>query len=312
MDKKLYKEITEKLEQGVQKALDSYEYKNWLSFCSKFHNYSLNNQLLIYLQKPDATQVAGFTKWKQLGRFINKNEKGIMIISPTPYKKQIEVEKIVDGESVTETEEHTFLNFKKAYVFDVSQTHGKELPEFKPELLTANVNNYDTLKDILIEISDVPISYANLNGPNGYYMPFTNEIKIQNDLPETQTLKTMVHEIAHSIVDNPASEYSKADRSTKEVRAESIAFIVCDHLNLDTSDYTFKYVAGWTHGNDTKTLKENMEVIKSVSDNLINKIDSKLEQIKGLEFNNSLDKKLNIVASKIQHNNKQKYNEIEK
>lgn len=278
MNQELYKDVAEKLEQGVQKVMDSDEYKNWLTFCSKFHNYSLNNQILIYMQKPDASFVAGFTKWKQLGRNVNKGEKGIMIISPTPYKKQIEVEKIIDGESVKSTEEHTFLNFKKAYVFDLSQTSGKEIPNIRPTLLTDKVNDYEKLKTAITNISQVPISYDNLNGPNGYYSPSTDEIKIQKDLPETQTLKTMIHEIAHSVVDDPNSELSKVDRNTKEVRAESIAFIVCDRLGLDTADYTFKYVAGWAHGNDTKTLKENMEVIKSVSDELINKIESEIEK----------------------------------
>lgn len=296
MKQETHKDITEKLEQGVEKVFQSDEYKNWLKFCSKFYNYSLNNQLLIYLQKPDASMVAGFTKWKQLGRNVEKGEKGIMIISPAPYKKDVMVKYEQDGEEVIDTETKTFMNFKAAYVFDVSQTNGKEIPSIRPSLLTEQVKDYEKIKQAIINTSPVPVSFENIKqdgkGPNGYFNPAKLSISVHNDLSEAQTLKTLIHEIAHSILDYPASDKEKkVDRSTAEVRAESVAFLVCDRLGLDTSDYTFKYVAGWSHGNDIKTLKENLDVINKTLDQIYQKIENELD----LNKDQSIEEKLDLA-----------------
>ena len=298
MKTETYKDITEKLEQGVEKVFQSNEYKNWLKFCSKFYNYSLNNQLLIYLQKPKASMVAGFTKWKSLGRKVEKGEKGIMIISPAPYKKDVMVKYEQDGEEVVDTETHTFMNYKAAYVFDVSQTSGKEIPSISPMLLTEQVKDYEKIKQAIVNASPIPVSFEDLKkdgkGPNGYFIPAKLAITVHDDLSEAQTLKTLIHEIAHSILDYPASDKEKiVDRSTAEVRAESVAFLVCDRLGLDTSDYTFKYVAGWSHGNDTKTLKENLDVIKKTSDQIYQKIENELD----LNKDQSIEEKLDLAKS---------------
>lgn len=274
-----HKELIEQINQGVLNVFQSENYKNYLKFCAKFNQYSFNNKVLIYDQKPDATLVAGFSKWKTYGRHIKSGEKGIKIVSP--YKFNIPI--IKDPAAVpastspshiteSEVETKTFIKFKKAYVFDVSQTDGKELPSVGVKELTAAVDHYSDIKEALEKISPVPIHFEDIkNGAKGFYAYDKEDpekpgfIVVQKGMPEAQTLKTMIHEISHSIIDNPKSDIPSADKSTREVRAEAIAFIVCDHFGLDTSDYTFPYLATWTKGREVPELKENLKIITDTS-----------------------------------------------
>lgn len=255
------KEITEKLEKGVKDVFESDKYKEYLDFMCKFHTYSVNNIMLIMLQKPEASLVAGYKAWQtKFGRQVRKGEKGITIIRPCPHKKEVEDE---EG-NVTETKFWT--TFSTCKVFDVSQTEGADLPSGCVTKLTGEVDDFEELVEKLRKVSPVEVDFEDIKGEaNGFFSPVEQRIAIQEGMSEQQTIKTMVHEIAHSMLHDKDCEESEADRNTREVQAESVAYTVCNMLGLDTSDYSFGYVAGWSKGKEAKELSESMEIIRKTA-----------------------------------------------
>ena len=291
------KEITDRLEAGIQALFESEQYKAYLTAMSKFHNYSFNNTLLIAMQKPDASLVAGFGKWRDdFERHVKKGEKGIKILAPSPYKVKKQMEKIdpatqkpvigADGKPVTEEQEIEIPAFRVVTVFDVSQTEGKEIPDIAVSELTGSVEQYQDFFAALEKASPVPIAFENIEGgAHGYYHLEEKRIAIDEGMSELQTLKTAIHEIAHAKLhaidrDAPATEQAdRPDRRTREVQAESVAYAVCQHYGLDTSDYSFGYVAGWSSGRELSELKASLETIRKAANELITDIDGHLAQL---------------------------------
>ena len=291
------KEITDRLEQGIMELFDSDRYKEYLRVMSKFHNYSFNNTLLIAMQKPDASLVAGFQSWKNnFKRNVVKGEKGIKILAPSPFKIKQEMEKIdpatqkpvigADGKPVKEEKEITIPAFKVVSVFDVSQTEGKELPDIAVDMLTGDVECFKDVFAALEKTSPVPIGFEKIEGnSHGYYHLEEKRISIDEGMSELQTIKTAIHEIAHAKLHDidpnaPKEEQAgRPDRRTREVQAESVAYAVCQHYGLDTSDYSFGYVAGWSSGRELDELKSSLETIRSTAAEIINSIDEHLQEI---------------------------------
>ena len=291
------KEITDRLEQGIAELFDSERYREYLKVMSKFHNYSFRNTVLIAMQKPDASLVAGFSAWKNnFERNVMKGQKGIKIIAPSPYKIKQEMQKIdphtqkpvigKDGKPVTEEKEVTIPAYKVVSVFDVSQTEGKELPDIAVDELTGDVDRYKDFFAALEKTSPVPIAFENIEGgSHGYYHLEDKRIAINEGMSELQTLKTAIHEIAHAKLHDidlnaPKDEQQPhVDRRTREVEAESVAYTVCQHYGLDTSDYSFGYVAGWSSGRELSELKSSLETIRSAAAEIINSIDENLAEL---------------------------------
>ena len=291
------KEITDRLEQGITELFDSERYKEYLQVMSKFHNYSFNNTLLIAMQKPDASLIAGFNAWKNnFGRNVMRGEKGIRILAPSPYKIRQEVEKkdpqtgktVTDsnGKPVTETKEIQIPAYKVVAVFDVSQTEGRELPTIGANELTGDVEQYEDFFAALEKTSPVPIGFEKIEGTaHGYYHLEEKRIAIDEGMSELQNLKTAIHEIAHAKLHDidlnaPQQEQGeRPDRRTREVQAESIAYTVCQHYGLDTSDYSFGYVAGWSSGRELAELKSSLETIRATAAEIINSIDGHFAEL---------------------------------
>lgn len=288
------KEITDRLETGIQELFESERYKAYLTTMSKFHSYSFNNTLLIAMQ--GGQLVAGYNKWRDdFHRNVKKGEKAIKILAPAPFKAKKEVQKLdaqgrpvmgKDGKPVTEVQEIQVPAFKIVSVFDVSQTEGEPLPSIGVEELTGSVERYGEFFKALEQTSPVPISFEDIpGGSHGYYHLTEKRIAIQEGMSELQTLKTAIHEIAHSklhAIDPEAPAIEQADRPdsrTREVQAESVAYAVCQHYGLDTSDYSFGYVAGWSSGKDLKELKASLETIRATAHELITTIDGHLAQL---------------------------------
>ena len=291
------KEITDRLEQGITELFDSERYKEYLRVMSKFHNYSFNNTLLIAMQKPDASLIAGFSAWKNnFGRNVMKGQKSIKILAPSPFKIKKEMEKIdpqtqkviigKDGKPVTEEKEITIPAFKVVSVFDVSQTEGKEIPDIAVNMLTGDVEHYKDVFAALEKTSPVPVAFEKIEGgAHGYYHLEDKRIALDEGMSELQTLKTLIHEIAHAKLHDidlnaPLEDLeNRPDRRTREVQAESIAYTVCQHYGLDTSDYSFGYVAGWSAGRELAELKSSLETIRSTAAEIINSIDENLAEL---------------------------------
>ena len=288
------KEITDRLETGIQELFESERYKAYLTTMSKFHSYSFNNTLLIAMQ--GGQLVAGYNKWRDdFHRNVKKGEKAIKILAPAPFKAKKEVQKLdaqgrpvmgKDGKPVTEVQEIQVPAFKIVSVFDVSQTEGEPLPSIGVEELTGSVERYGEFFKALEQTSPVPIGFEDIpSGSHGYYHLTEKRIAIQEGMSELQTLKTAIHEIAHSklhAIDPEATAIEQADRPdsrTREVQAESVAYAVCQHYGLDTSDYSFGYVAGWSSGKDLKELKASLETIRATAHELITTIDGHLAQL---------------------------------
>ena len=276
------KEILEKLEKGVTELFESERYREYLSCMSKFHNYSLNNTLLIAMQKPNATFVTGFHAWHDKhGRTVKKGEKGIKIFAPVKYK--IMVESDVPGEEPKEVEK---TGFKVAYVWAISQTEGKELPNIGVNELKGNVNEYGKLMRALRLNCRVPISFEDIEGSaKGYYNDSSKEIVLRSGMSQTQTIKTLIHEMAHQRLHSKdaVGKDCHADQRTMEVEAESIAFTVCKRYGLDTDEYSFGYIAGWSSGKDAKELKTSLERIRNTADEIITAVDKSIEKQNLLE-----------------------------
>ena len=344
------REITDKLEQGIKELFESERFKEYLRTMSKFYHYSFSNTLLIAMQKPEATYVAGYTSWQRnFDRQVMKGEKGIKILAPAPYKAKEEREKIdpstqkpvldADGKPVTETVEVMRPAFKVVSVFDISQTDGKELPDIIVDELSGSVENYAAFFEALKQESPAPIAFEDIpGGAKGYFSPVENRIAIQEGMSEIQTIKTAIHEIAHAklhSIDRPepeptwkivmisdggtkrdflsgfaseteaneaaeregwrfvdenrfewrleveedtsAAQDMRKDRHTKEVEAESVAYTVCQRYGIETSDYSFGYIAGWSSDKETKELKGSLETIRKTAAELIDSIDAKLK-----------------------------------
>ena len=291
------KEITNRLEQGIQDLFESDRFKEYLQVMSKFHNYSFNNTLLIAMQKPDATLIAGYNSWKNLfGRQVSRGAKGIKVIAPSPYKVKKEIDKIdpktqkpmtdKNGKPVKEETEVTVPAFKVVSVFDVSQTEGKELPSIGVDELTGDVEQYADFFKATEQASPAPVGFEKIeSGAKGYYSQTDKRIAINEGMSELQNLKTLIHEIAHAKLHDidlnaPAKEQAdRPDRRTREVQAESIAYAVCQHYGLDTSDYSFSYVAQWSSGRELAELKASLETIRSTASELIKDIDKNFAEL---------------------------------
>lgn len=283
------KELIEKLEEGVQNLYSSENYLNYLKIMSKFHNYSFNNSLLIALQYPSATYVAGFNSWKNnFKRTVNKGEKGIRILAPAPYKTKVErpvldpqTQKPVtdkNREPVTETVEVTKPYYKTVCVFDISQTTGEPLPSIANEL-KSDVANFETFFSTLKKVSPFPVELLEItSGANGYCDPHNRTIAVKTGMSEAQTIKTCLHEIAHSILHANSNE-EKKDSRTMEVEAESIAFVVSNHFGIDTSSYSFGYIAGWSTDKELKELKNSLDTIQKTASKLISDIEAAYKEL---------------------------------
>lgn len=277
--KERIQEITDQLEVGIQELFESDKFKDYLTCMSKFHNYSLNNTLLIAMQRPDATLVAGYKAWQtDHGRYVRSGEHGIKILAPCKYKVTVESEK--EDEEPKELE---YLKFKITHVFDISQTEGKELPSLGIDELSGDVDEYRSMYKALLRVCPVPIVQEDIKGgAKGYYNDAEQRIAILTGMSEMQTIKTMIHEIAHQKMHSSGTRTldMPIDRHTKEVEAESVAYTVCQRYGLDTSDYSFGYIAGWSSGKDMAELKSSLERIRSAADELITGIDAQLESFR--------------------------------
>ncbi len=291
---KQLKEISERLEQGVKEIFTSERYTEYLNTMSKFHNYSFNNTLLITMQKPEATLVVGYQAWqKKFNRHVKRGEKGIQIIAPAPIREKQEIEKIDpvtkepvigdDGQPETEIVEMVIPRFRVTTVFDVSQTEGEPIADLEVPELTGSVQFYDTFMQALQNISPVPICMMNVEGDaKGYYHQTEKYIAIKEDMSNVQTMKTGVHEVSHALLhDREVMDVEGVlkDQTTKEVEAESIAYIVCNHFGLDTSEYSFTYIASWCESRDMKALKASMDTIRKTSAEIIGNIEEQMHEI---------------------------------
>ena len=291
------KEITDRLEAGIQELFDSDRFKEYLRVMSKFHNYSFNNTLLIAMQKPDATFVAGYTSWKNnFGRQVVSQAKSIKVLAPSPYKIKKEIDKIdpktkkpvtdKNGKPVKEETEITVPAFKVVSVFDVSQTEGKELPSIGVDELTGDVEQYNDFFKAAELSAPVPVGFEKIgSGTKGYYSQTDKRIAINEGMSELQNLKTLIHETAHAKLHDidlnapPEKQADRPDRRTREVQAESIAYAVCQHYGLDTSDYSFSYVAQWSSGRELAELKASLETIRNTASELIKDIDKNFAEL---------------------------------
>lgn len=282
-------QITDKLEKGVKDVFQSDKYKQFLNVMAKFPRYSVNNTMLIMMQRPDAQLCQSFTRWKQMGRYVKKGEKGISILAPAPYKIEREQTKLdekgrpvfdADGEPVKEKVEVTIRAFKVVKTFDLSQTDGKELPTIGPSELVGNIEGYPKLLQALQEISPVPVSFELIDGDaKGFYHLEDKKIVVQDGMSEVQTIKTLLHEMAHQKLHDKDNvpEAKDISRNGKEVEAESVAYVVCQHYGINTSDYSFSYVAGWSEGKETPELKASLDKIRQTASEFIYQIDQKME-----------------------------------
>ena len=282
-------QITDKLEKGVKDVFQSDKYKQFLNVMAKFPRYSVNNTMLIMMQRPDAQLCQSFTGWKQMGRYVKKGEKGISILAPAPYKIEREQTKLddkgrpifdADGEPVKEKVEVTIRAFKVVKTFDLAQTDGKELPTLGPNELVGSIDGYPKLLQALQEISPVPVSFELIDGgAKGYYNLENKSIVIQDGMSEVQTIKTLLHEMAHQKLHDKDTvpEAKDITRNGKEVEAESVAYVVCQHYGINTSDYSFSYVAGWSEGKETPELKASLDKIRQTASEFIYQIDQRME-----------------------------------
>lgn len=282
-------QITDKLEKGVKDVFQSDKYKQFLNVMAKFPKYSVNNTMLIMMQRPDAQLCQSFTGWKQMGRYVKKGEKGISILAPAPYKIEREQTKLddkgrpvfdADGEPVKEKVEVTIRAFKVVKTFDLAQTDGKELPTIGPNELVGSIDGYPKLLQTLQEISPVPVSFELIDGgAKGYYNLENKSIVIQDGMSEVQTIKTLLHEMAHQKLHDKDTvpEAKDITRNGKEVEAESVAYVVCQHYGINTSDYSFSYVAGWSEGKETPELKTLLDKIRQTASEFIYQIDQRME-----------------------------------
>ena len=279
-------ELTERLENGVKELYASDNYAQYITAMAKFHHYSFGNALLILFQRPQATQVAGYNTWKQLGRQVKRGEKGIMILAPCNFRASLEREKIdpltgqallgPDGKPLTEKVKIAPNRFKIAHVFDLSQTEGRELPQIGVSELTGDVADYTGIYNRLTALSPLPVLQEDFQRSAKGYTSFTeNRIVVKPGMSQVQTIKTLVHEIAHAKLHKPDDILDvprPGERRRKEVEAESIAYVVCQHFGIDTTDYSLAYVAGWSKGRELTELKGSLNIIHATAGEIIDAI----------------------------------------
>ena len=305
--------IMQSLESGVEELFTSNRYQEFLKTMAKFHNYSFNNTMLIAMQRPDATLVTSYKNWQSMGRQVMKGEKGITIIAPAPYKKMKEKEVLdenqrpimgTDGKPKTEQVEVTVPRFKAVTVFDIAQTSGEPIQTLAPELLTAAVQDFDSFMQAIQKISPVPIRFDEIDGnANGYYHNADKEIVIKKGLSESQTLKTAIHETAHAkLHDREIMESLGVEKDclTKEVEVESVAYCVCSSFGLDTSDYSFPYIAGWSSSREMKEMKASMDVIRKTAGEMIDQLTEELEIILEEKQKTELHEKYGILVDALE------------
>ena len=305
--------IMQSLESGVEELFTSNRYQEFLKTMAKFHNYSFNNTMLIAMQRPDATLVTSYKNWQSMGRQVMKGEKGITIIAPAPYKKMKEKEVLdenqrpimgTDGKPKTEQVEVTVPHFKAVTVFDIAQTSGEPIQTLAPELLTAAVQDFDSFMQAIQKISPVPIRFDEIDGnANGYYHNADKEIVIKKGLSESQTLKTVIHETVHAKLHDKEIMESlgvEKDRLTKEVEAESVAYCVCSSFGLDTSDYSFPYIAGWSSSREMKEMKASMDVIRKTAGEMIDQLTEELKIILEEKQKTALHEKYGILVDALE------------
>ena len=295
-DKEKLKDITDSIEKGIKELFASDKYRQYLQTMSRFHRYSVNNQMLIFMQKPDASLVAGFNKWKDsFGRNVKRGEKGIKIIAPAPFKKKIEKEKLdpdtklpmldENGQPIKEVAEVSTSTFKVVSVFDVSQTEGKPLPELSTDL-TGSVEHYDAFMEAVKRSSPVPIDFKPIeNGADGFFSYDNQNITLREGMSETQTVCAAIHEMAHATLHNYSrrnkgeTDVERKDRHTEEVEAESIAYAVCAYYGIETGENSFGYLASWSSDKELKELKASLETINKTSSELITSIDRNFKEV---------------------------------
>ena len=279
-------ELTERLENGVKELYASDNYAQYITAMAKFHHYSFGNALLILFQCPQATNVAGYNTWKQLGRQVKRGEKGIMILAPCNFRASLEREKIdpltgqallgPDGKPLTEKVKISPNRFKIAHVFDMSQTEGRELPQIGVSELTGDVADYTGIYNRLTALSPLPVLQEDFQRSAKGYTSFTeNRIVVKPGMSQVQTIKTLVHEIAHAKLHKPDDILDvprPGERRRKEVEAESIAYVVCQHFGIDTADYSLAYVAGWSKGRELTELKGSLNIIHATAGEIIDAI----------------------------------------
>lgn len=287
------KALTEQLEAGVKEVFESEQYKTYLKTMSKFHQYSFGNVLLILMQCPEASLVAGFQTWKRhFGRTVKKGEHGIQIIAPTQRSRLVKQDRLdpdtqrpVIGLDGVPEQEPVFVNyqsFRVTYVFDVSQTEGKELPSYGVDELTGDVPYFDSMFSAIEKLAPVPIEYRPAAAAKGSYNCLERKIYVNEGMSQVQTLKTLIHETAHALLHDSSvldDEIPKKDRHTKEVEAESIAYVVCQHFGIDTSDYSFPYVTGWSRGKELPELKASLECISRTAAGMIDSVEKSCAEL---------------------------------
>lgn len=296
-NKQRLKEITDSIETGIKELFQSDKYREYLQTMSRFHRYSVNNQMLIYMQKPAATHVTSFSKWRdQFGRNVKRGEKGIKIIAPTPYKKKIEETKLdpdtklpmldENGKVIKEEKEIQVPMYRVVSVFDVSQTEGKPLPQLVSDL-SGNVQNYDAFVEAIRRSSDVPITFEPMEqSMDGYFSFDEQKIVIRSDMSEVQTVAALLHEMAHSKLHNTKfsdehnPETAKISRSTEEVQAESIAFTVSAYYGIKTDENSLAYIALWSKDKELPELKSSLETINKTANKMITDIDRHFAEVK--------------------------------
>lgn len=287
------KMITDQLEQGVRELFESQKYKDYLTTMSKFHSYSYNNIMLIFQQRPDASLIAGYNAWKtEHGRQVKRGSKAIKILAPAPYKVKVSRDKLnpdtnkpvldENGNPVKENAEVQRLAFKVVNVFDVSDTEGRELPSIGVSELSGDVEQYDDFFEAIRRTCPVPIEFDNISsGAKGYFSLTENKIVINKGMHQVQVIKTAIHEIAHQKLHSWEAADLQKDKThnSKEVEAESVAYTVCQHYGIDTSDYSFAYIAGWSKGKEMSELKESLDTIRKTAYEFISKIDEHMSEL---------------------------------
>lgn len=305
-------QMAQKLEAGVKDVFQGENYKAYLDFCAKMPRYSINNQILIMMQKPDATMCQSFTGWKEMGRFVKKGEKGIRVMAPAPYKMEREQDKMgadgkpifdKDGEPVKGVVEVKVNAFKLVSTFDISQPEGEPVPRLGVDELIGSVEGYATLMEAIKQASPVPISFENIeSSAKGYFQVEENRIAIQEGMSEVQTVKTALHEASHASLHNKEAmnaDSDKKSRSQKECEAESVAYVVCQHYGIDTSEYSFPYVASWSSDKEIPELKASLDTIRSVIAELSHKLGTTPNYLLGFEKKNDFSNTVAILVSSV-------------